>query len=273
MREDLISRAGRPAIRIRRCGVGRPVVLVHGFASGLEGWPRDGVASLCNAYHVILIDLPGHGGSAPATLDDTHPEAAVDALLSAVGAVTDIEAASWMGYSMGARLLLTALALGAPLRHLLLESANPGIVEPSERSRRAARDAVWAARFEREPLGSVLDDWLAQPIFATRAELSPSDRDRQRGVREAADGASLGAWLRGFGSGTMPPAWSALEGSTVPLDLLVGDRDLRYVELARAIERRRLDARIEIATGVGHAPHIEAPDVWTEWVAAALKEG
>jgi pimeloyl-ACP methyl ester carboxylesterase len=45
-------------------GVGPPIVLLHGLSGGAATW-IEVIAGLGSAYHVVAIDLPGHGGSAP----------------------------------------------------------------------------------------------------------------------------------------------------------------------------------------------------------------
>ncbi|MBI3436032.1 MAG: alpha/beta fold hydrolase [Proteobacteria bacterium] len=99
-------------------GEGRPVALVHGFASNKEvNWLHTGwIATLNRAgRRVVVLDNRGHGASTklydPA---DYHVSRMVDdlrALLDHLG----IEAADVMGYSMGAR-IAAFFALGHPTR-------------------------------------------------------------------------------------------------------------------------------------------------------------
>ena len=77
-------------------------MLQHGFTSSLEDWRQCGyVAALRDHFHLILIDVRGHGGSdkphdvADYTLDRRVTD--VTAVLDALG----IEKASFWGYSMG----------------------------------------------------------------------------------------------------------------------------------------------------------------------------
>jgi len=257
---------GGRRVRVLSGGSGPGLLMLHGFASGIDGWAPEGLRELSESRTLLALDLPGHGESERAAAVTLSSEAVVEMVAAVAVRVLGAEPVEWYGYSMGARIALSALRLGVPIRALSLESANPGIEDGSARSDRMAWDESWARRFEEGPLGEVFDAWLGQPIFATRRALPPTEAAHQRAVRHAADPESLAVWLREFGSGSMPPTWQALEDSAVPLRLLVGERDTRYLALARRILTLRPDAELTVVSGVGHAPHIEAPARWCRWL-------
>ncbi|MFS0911573.1 alpha/beta fold hydrolase [Microbacterium sp. 179-I 3D2 NHS] len=104
---------------IRRPGVGRPVVFLHGFASsGAQDWPDAEWAAVLDGRPRLIVDLPGHGGSASPGITTTSAvvDALADAIAEAVAAATaDAGAAvggegggvaeiDLVGYSLGARL-------------------------------------------------------------------------------------------------------------------------------------------------------------------------
>ena len=101
---------------------GRPVVLVHGFASNRkENWQRLGWYGAFERKRIrcVALDCRGHGESAkphdPAAYSRAAMAGDIVALLDHLG----VERADLMGYSMGARLSLAA-ALSAPGRFPLL---------------------------------------------------------------------------------------------------------------------------------------------------------
>jgi 2-succinyl-6-hydroxy-2,4-cyclohexadiene-1-carboxylate synthase len=271
VRDLRFTSTGRPALRVRIGGEGPGLLLLHGFASGLEGWPAEELESLTRIRRVLAVDLPGHGGSQPARPGDATPESLVDLLDAVRREYLGDGPVDWLGYSMGARLALTALSRGARMGSLLLESPSPGIEDPMERTERARWDEEWARSFEEESTAGVLDRWLAQPIFDSRADLLPAEAAHQRRVRRSAHGPSLATWLREFGSGTMPPTWEALRGALVPVRVAVGSRDETYVRLAGRLESTAVNARVTVIDGVGHAPHMESPAAWGRWVRASLE--
>lgn len=116
-------------------GRGRPIVLMHGFASNRnENWRRLGWygAFERKGLRCIALDVRGHGESAK----PHEPEAyARDALIGDIFALMDhleIKRADLMGYSMGARLALAA-AISKPERvdHLILGGIGGRLFERS----------------------------------------------------------------------------------------------------------------------------------------------
>jgi pimeloyl-ACP methyl ester carboxylesterase len=74
-------------------GDGPPLVLIHGFYADLEYWRLLGyVKALKSSYHVILIDLRGHGLSdkphEPAAYGETQRVGDILAVLDAEGVQT-----------------------------------------------------------------------------------------------------------------------------------------------------------------------------------------
>jgi pimeloyl-ACP methyl ester carboxylesterase len=55
---------------------------------------------------------------------------------------------------------------------------------------------------------------------------------------------------------------------TVPVTLVVGERDEKYRAVAEAMAPRLRDAHVVVVGGAGHAVHLEAP----EEVARAIRE-
>jgi 2-succinyl-6-hydroxy-2,4-cyclohexadiene-1-carboxylate synthase len=266
VREERIRLESGVTLRVRIAGSGATLLMLHGFASGIDGWPEEQIDRLASGRCIVLVDLPGHGGSDPVGEGGWEPDRIVHDLVELVGALTGREEADWLGYSMGGRIALHAARVGAPVGRLLLESTTPGLRGESERSARRDSDARWARRFAAERLDSVLDDWLAQPIFATRDALPPAERHRQVAVRRAAHGPTLARALLEAGTGSLPPAWSTLPRIADRVHLLVGERDEKYLRLAREMTAAAPRIRLEIVPGVGHAPHMEAPEAWAAWV-------
>jgi pimeloyl-ACP methyl ester carboxylesterase len=116
-------------------GTGRPVVLLHGFASNRgEMWRRLGWygAFERKGYRVVAPDLRGHGESAKPHEPEAYARAAMVGDVFALMDHLEIARADLMGYSMGARLALAA-ALAHPGRidHLILGGVGGRIFEHS----------------------------------------------------------------------------------------------------------------------------------------------
>jgi pyruvate dehydrogenase E2 component (dihydrolipoamide acetyltransferase) len=80
-----------------------PVLLVHGFSGDLLTWQYN-LLPLAKDYHVVAIDLPGHGRSGPAT-GSQHWRDMVDWLAEAVAALGLVHP-HLIGHSLGGRLVL-----------------------------------------------------------------------------------------------------------------------------------------------------------------------
>ena len=116
---------------------GKPVLLVHGFASNRdEGWKRTGwyAAFERRGQRVIAPDMRGHGKSGkphdPASYAPGRRLADLTELLDHLG----VERTDVVGYSMGARLALS-LAIAAPGRvdQLVVGGIGERLFTPSPR--------------------------------------------------------------------------------------------------------------------------------------------
>ncbi len=216
------------------------LLLLHGFTQTGASW--DGVRrALPGRYRAVAPDL----GAGPweAELDRLEAPAPDDHVLA--------------GYSMGGRLAL-ALALRRPerVRALVLVSASPGLAEPGERAARRAADERLAARIEAGGVDAFAREWAAQPLFAGQpaevAALAHEDRLRRTAAEHAAQ-------LRGLGTGVMPPLWDRLGELSMPVTLLVGERDAKFRALAEGMAARLPHAAVVVVAGAGHAVALEAP--------------
>jgi 2-succinyl-6-hydroxy-2,4-cyclohexadiene-1-carboxylate synthase len=142
------------------------------------------------------------------------------------------------------------------VRRLVLVSASPGIADPDERALRRATDERLAHEIERDGVDAFLERWLAQPLFATL----PPERAGIDERRAHSSVASLGAQLRVLGQGAQPSNWERLSDLAMPVLLVVGALDAKYVDIAERMAERIPDARVEVIPDAGHACHLEEPE-------------
>jgi 2-succinyl-6-hydroxy-2,4-cyclohexadiene-1-carboxylate synthase len=209
-------------------------VFVHGFTQSERSWDP------------VRAGL-GDAGSAAISVPDG---------LDFVGTAHALDrgAATYVGYSMGGRLCLQ-LALDRPdsVERLVLISASPGIADPEARVERVAADELLARDVERDGVDVFLARWLAQPLFATL----PPERAGVDERRAANSVTRLTHQLRALGQGVQPSNWGRLSELAVPVLLVVGALDTKYVEIARRMEHEIADARVAVLAGAGHACHLE----------------
>ena len=173
---------------------------------------------------------------------------------------------------MGGRVVLAgALLAAAHLSTFVLEGASPGLADPVARARRRAADAARADALDAGGIDAFVDEWLAQPLFATQRSLPAPVRRLQREGRLGQDPAALAACLRGLGSGSQPPFWDALGDVGVAGLLLTGALDAKFCEVASAMAVRMPRTRHEVVPGAGHAVHLEATAAWLQAVVPFLE--
>src|SRR4051812_19226483 len=173
-----------------------------------------------------------------------------------------------VGYSMGGRIALHA-ALREPGRFgsLALIGVSAG-VEDREARRRA--DEELAAWIEAHTIEEVVEMWERQPVFATQSAVV---REQQRAGRLSHDPRSLARLLRSAGQGATPPVWDRLGEQPMPVVLIAGERDSRYVASAHRMAGPIPRAAVEIVPGAGHAAHLEQPDLVAELLDKHLRDG
>jgi len=227
------------------------VVLLHGFSGTHRAW--DGVIAALDAqrYTPLAPDLPGHGGAGASREQDIGFDGCVRHVLEQAP-----ERFQLCGYSMGARIALMA-ALASPQRvsRLVLVGANPGIEDERERAQRRERDHLLAQELERQPFEEFIERWRAQPLFAGEppqaGRLAREDQRRNNPVE-------LAAALRRLGTGEMPPLWGRLGELAMPVTLVAGARDQKFVAIAERMAPLIGHAEVALLEG-GHGLPLENP--------------
>jgi pimeloyl-ACP methyl ester carboxylesterase len=67
----------------------------------------------------------------------------------------------------------------------------------------------------------------------------------------------------------LAPLWDRLGELTLPVTLIVGERDHKFRAVAREMASRLPESIVEVVAGAGHAVHLEAPERVAELIAAA----
>lgn len=245
------------ALHFERRGLGTAVMMLHGYTG--TGRSMGALSrALEFAYETLLPDLPGHGRSAAAA--GRGFEQSLDDLVATLHAAGH-RRAHWLGYSMGARLAL-GCALRSPdcVQSLVLIAGRAGIEDPGERAARRAADEALADRIESIGVEAFMDEWLAQPMFATLARRGPGFMATERRARLAHDAHGLAASLRALGPGAQPPLFVDLPKLNVPVLLVAGALDERFVEIARDLAQRLPHAELCVIEDAGHPVHLEQPE-------------
>ena len=259
------------ALHFERRGHGPALVLLHGFTG--HGQSMAEVAQSLEAdYETFALDLPGHGHSVDVLATGGYGfDACVDDLAATLESAGR-HRAHWLGYSMGAR-----LALGCAVRHpgrvasLVLVGGRAGIADPVEREARRREDEALAARIESVGVETFVDEWLAQPMFASLRQRGARFLAEQRRQRLTSSARGLAGSLRRLGPGAQPPLFDALPRVDVPVLLVTGELDRKFAVLAHELAGRLPRAELCELPGAGHAAHLEQPEAFVHAVQDFLR--
>ncbi len=239
-------------------GEGDPVVLLHGFTQSARTW-IELTSAVAGHHEVIAIDAPGHGRSS-----DVIADLPTGADLMAAAAP---KPAAWLGYSMGGRYALQ-VALRHPrlVRRLVLVSTTGGIDDRAELAARCRSDEDLAEKVLAEGLGPFVRWWLDRPLFSTLSVDAAAVESRLDGTA-----AGLASSLRHAGAGVQEPLWNQLAALSMPVLVVAGALDAKYVGLAdRLVTAIGPNAELAVIAGAGHACHMERPASFWDVVAPFL---
>ena len=247
------------ASRVLQQGEGhRPwLVWLHGLLGNSNEWRV--IASRCERWPSLAIDLPGHGAS---VTQSCQGFADVSRQITVTLQQQGIERYWLVGYSLGGRIAMYHACHGDAqgLQGIVIEGGNPGLDCASLRAERCENDAVWANRFRTDPIENVLADWYRQPVFS---DLNAVQREALIAARSANQGAAVADMLQATSLGQQPWLVPQLQRLALPVRVLCGADDHRFQALAR-------DAGLPVRTIplAGHNAHLANPAEF----AAALHE-
>ncbi|MEU4216598.1 alpha/beta hydrolase [Actinoplanes sp. NPDC026623] len=232
-----------------------PLLLLHGSA-GTGGFWKPMVPMLAGHRHVLRVDLPGYGRSAPASSYDVPAQAGrVAAVLDDLGlrhvAVAGHSSGGWAGI---------ALAEQRPdlVGSLTLISTGPSLdsVRPDPLLVRALMapplgPLVWPRRTD-AMMRRGINSMCARPVVIPDDVLA-----EMRGLGYGRMRALMRQNVAYLAERSAPERLAALD---VPVLVIFGDADPRYrVSMAHRYEQVA-GARLELLPGVGHMPIFESPE-------------
>jgi len=247
-------------LRHLRVGAGAPaLVFVHGFGCSRTDWDAQ-LAHFAPTQACVACDLPGHGET-PGHAEDCSIEtygADVAALLDAL----ELPQVVLVGHSMGCRVVLQA-ALDAPQRVaglVLVDGSRIGSGDPAAAEASAAQ-AVAASGYARFAQGLFEGMFLPTGDRALRSRVVARALALPEAIAAslfprlvAWDARSMDRTLASVRQPMLVIQSSYLNSDRVRVPLRPGETT-PWLELVRT---RMPQARIEIVTGVGHFPQIEA---------------
>lgn len=226
----------------------KSVLILHGFTGSSQSW--DSLRLQLPDFYRFTPNIAGHGDYIPDALADYHIEAEAQRIASLIDQPLNL-----FGYSMGGRLALTiAVHYPEKVQSLILESATAGLTLESERQARIQADNELADKIEANGLEWFADYWGSLPLWANQTPEQKASLYQQR-LKNSPQG--LANCLRGMGTGQMPPLWEALPKLKMPVKLIAGELDSKFLAINHEMQALIPNASLSVIPSAGHATHIE----------------
>ena len=242
-----------------------PLLLLHGFLGNHQDFAAT-LPLLSQHFYCITPDLPGHGKTLTAKNAFTF-SATAQAIFSLLQFL-NISKVNLLGYSMGGRIALY-LACYFPqwFRQVVLESASPGLKTNLERQQRRKKDKAIAQRLETMPFSDFLQQWYQNPLFSEvhkHPDLYAAMLHRRQQNRPT----ELARALRGLGTGEQPSLWNKLKEMPLPLLLIAGECDRKFVDINQKMVKVRSQhsTALKIFPGCDHNVHLLAPKAYEKTI-------
>jgi 2-succinyl-6-hydroxy-2,4-cyclohexadiene-1-carboxylate synthase len=250
------------------------LVMLHGFTGSTAGWGYQLDMLAAYGLRVIALDLLGHGQSdAPGDARRYAIEYCRQDILAALQELgVGKGQAILLGYSMGGRIALYT-AFSAFFRALILESASPGLEDPTEREQRRISDEALAASIERDGVQAFIERWEKLPLFASQRTLPLACRQVLHRQRLQNNATGLAQSLRGVGTGVQPSLYARLPMLHVPVLLIAGELDTKFVAIAWRMAQALPQSQLRIISGAGHTVHLERPEEFASLVGDFTLQG
>ncbi|QFS48188.1 2-succinyl-6-hydroxy-2,4-cyclohexadiene-1-carboxylate synthase [Nostoc sphaeroides] len=236
-----------------------PILFLHGFMGNIDEFD-EAIKLLSDEFYYLTLDLPGHGKTQVLGGDEYYTMANTAHAL--INLLDELKMAKCflIGYSMGGRLALY-LTLHFPERFhkVLLESASPGLPTEAERLERIKMDTQIGRKLtrsiEKSDLKAFLSNWYNQPIFGYIK--NHPEYDRMIKSRLQNNPHELDKSLRFMGTGCQPSLWQKLQENNIPLLLLVGEYDKKFISINNQMDQICEFAQLKIISNAGHNIHFE----------------
>jgi len=241
-------------------GSGDALLLLHGFTGSKDVWRRF-LPSWSRNLQVIAIDLPGHGKTdSPDEWERYSIEQTAGDMITLLDSL-GVKQAHVLGYSMGGRLAITIASLYPErVQSLVLESCTPGLESEEECEERKRHDWQQADFIMEHGIEAFVERWENIPLFTSQRQLPDSVKEQMRQQRLQNNPIGLANSLRGMGTGMQPSWWGSLHRLCMPVLLLGGEYDKKFLHILQRMEKQLPYAEFVQVSDAGHTIHVEQPE-------------
>lgn len=246
------------------------LLMLHGFlGSGRVFQPL--ISRLTDFCNPVTLDLAGHGRSTGTDRPDRYRTEEQLSDLKSIISRFQLSPLVLYGYSMGGRLALQfAIQYQQYISGLILESSTFGISGNSERRYRAVTDQKRAEAIEQN-FSDFLKKWQKQSLFGNESGTEDHKMLYQK-IMQAQKPSNLAACLRGFGSGVMPSVYDKLGTLKMPVLLIAGEMDEKFVSIHEQLAGELPDAKSRVISKAAHRVHQDQPELLLKEIQQFIKE-
>lgn len=233
------------------------IVFLHGFLGNSEDWSFL-IRELSGKYFCIAIDLPGHGKSINLQDNQYSINAAVSGIYGIVEQL-NISKINLIAYSMGGRAALHFTDKYPDIvNKLVLISSSPGLKTKGERQSRIALDKALSDRISASNFSDFLKFWYSQKLFGYDTESKKYSflaEKRRNNLKE-----ELSKSLKYSGTGAMQHLWDKLSNYDIPILLLCGENDEKYIRINSEMNDILKNSELKIIDDSFHNIIFDAPE-------------
>ena len=258
------------------------ILFLHGFMGDRYEF-KQAIAALSKHFYCVAIDLPAHGQTVVIDQVADHHQITNQDYYYTIQPIANfivkllgflyINQCFLVGYSMGGRLALyLAIHFSQYFYKVTLESASAGLRTDVERSDRLVKDQKLAAKLEnleKDDFRLFLENWYQQSMFAALRSHSNFPQLLEQRLQNSP--IELAKSLRYLSTGRQPSLWGKLLEIEIPLLLLVGELDAKFIQINQQMAQVCKFSQLEIIPNCGHNIHFENPNIFTKKIQIFLE--
>jgi pimeloyl-ACP methyl ester carboxylesterase len=268
------------SLRLLESGDGNPVVFLHGISLASAHWAP--IISRLESNRCIVIDMPGHGGSASVDFRGVDLRSWHNTMLIGVLDELELPSAHVVGHSYGGMMGMW-LALDAPARvRSVVSIGTPSIAfgaHPDLTFRMPAQPALGPLMLKAPMPGFVHRAVLARVLGRSAIKAAPPEliRVAYLATRRRGFASTASRYLREQFGGlrAAPPRYQLTDDELTrierPVLVVWGDRDTRFQSTEEGRQKASLIPRgqFELVPG-GHEPWLDHPERCSGVIASFL---
>lgn len=259
-------------VLVAELGAGPPIVLIHGLGGTFRYW-LESARRLARHYRVLVVDVPGFGGSDPAAVPFSMLAAGerVLAASEALGARRPV----LVGHSLGGPIAALVAARSPERVAGVVLVSTTGLSPERAWRRHVLLPIVRRALGNPRPWENLLAShaWAREIVF-TKMFAHPRELDpftTRMLVGGAALARQIGDSLEASLRSDLRPMLREL---AAPLGIVWGEHDETVsLEDAELAQRLRPETRARFVPGAGHMPMVERPDAFVAALVEVLPDG